>query len=115
MLAENAPITLADTNPATALNVIGGPNNPATIAKIRDNLFVITGRTKLDVINLQEKLDQQLQHRDHDQQADQAPGEPGGRAAPEVARALPEPAERVAGRDEQQAGVKHRRRPARGA
>lgn len=44
---------LADTNPLTALNVFGGPNNPATIAKIRDNLFVITGRTKLDVINLQ--------------------------------------------------------------
>lgn len=42
---------LADTNPATALNVFGGPNNPATIAKIRDNLFVITGRTKLDVVN----------------------------------------------------------------
>lgn len=44
---------LADTNPATALNVFGGPNNPATIAKIRDNLFVITGRTRLDVANLQ--------------------------------------------------------------
>lgn len=44
---------LADTNPATALNVFGGPNNPATLAKIRDNLFVITGRTKLDVANVQ--------------------------------------------------------------
>ncbi|QIK79866.1 TonB-dependent receptor [Sphingomonas piscis] len=42
---------LADTNPATALNVFGGPNNPATLAKITDNYFVITGRTKLDVIN----------------------------------------------------------------
>lgn len=44
---------LADTNPATALNVFGGPNNPATIAKIRDNLFVITGKTRLDVANVQ--------------------------------------------------------------
>lgn len=44
---------LADTNPATALNVFGGPNNPATLARITDNLFVITGRTKLDVFNLQ--------------------------------------------------------------
>ena len=42
---------LADTNPATALNVFGGPNNPATIAKIRDNLFKITGSTRLDVVN----------------------------------------------------------------
>lgn len=44
---------LNDTNPATALNVFGGPNNPATLARITDNLFVITGRTKLDVFNLQ--------------------------------------------------------------
>ncbi|MDE2403562.1 MAG: TonB-dependent receptor [Sphingomonadales bacterium] len=44
---------LADTNPATALNVFGGANNPATIARIRDNLFVITGRTRLDVANVQ--------------------------------------------------------------
>lgn len=44
---------LADTNPATALNLFGGPNNPATIAKIRDNLFVITGKTRLDVVNAQ--------------------------------------------------------------
>lgn len=44
---------LADTNPLTALNVFGGPNNPATIAKIRDRLFVITGRTRLDVANVQ--------------------------------------------------------------
>ncbi|MBU6267879.1 MAG: TonB-dependent receptor [Sphingomonadales bacterium] len=44
---------LADTNAATALNVFGGPNNPATIAKIRDNLFVITGKTRLDVANVQ--------------------------------------------------------------
>ncbi len=44
---------LADTNPATALNVFGGPNNPATLAKIRDNLFVITGRTRLEVANVQ--------------------------------------------------------------
>jgi iron complex outermembrane receptor protein len=42
---------LADTNPLTALNVFGGANNPATLAKISDNLFVITGKTKLDVIN----------------------------------------------------------------
>ncbi|RVU05877.1 TonB-dependent receptor [Novosphingobium umbonatum] len=44
---------LADTNPATALNVFGGANNPATIAKIRDNLFIIIGRTRLDVLNVQ--------------------------------------------------------------
>ncbi|MDV3457109.1 TonB-dependent receptor [Sphingomonas sp. HF-S4] len=44
---------LADTNPATALNVFGGRNNPATLARITDNLFIITGRTKLDVFNLQ--------------------------------------------------------------
>jgi iron complex outermembrane receptor protein len=42
---------LADTNPATALNVFGGPNNPATIASITDNLFVIIGRTRLEVFN----------------------------------------------------------------
>ena len=44
---------LNDTNPATALNVFGGPNNPATIARVIDSLFVITGRTRLDVANLQ--------------------------------------------------------------
>jgi len=44
---------LADTNPATALNVFGGPNNPATLAKINDNYFVISGATRLDVANLQ--------------------------------------------------------------
>ena len=44
---------LNDTNPATALNVFGGPNNPATIATVTDNLFVITGRTRLDVVNAQ--------------------------------------------------------------
>ena len=42
---------LADTNPATALNVFGGPNNPATLARITDNYFVITGRTRLEVLN----------------------------------------------------------------
>lgn len=44
---------LADPNPATALNVFGGPNNPATLANITDNLFIITGRTRLDVFNAQ--------------------------------------------------------------
>jgi len=44
---------LNDTNPATAFNVFGGPNNPATIAAITDNQFVIVGRTKLDVLNAQ--------------------------------------------------------------
>ncbi len=44
---------LNDTNATTALNVFGGPNNPATIATITDNLFVITGRTRLDVFNAQ--------------------------------------------------------------
>lgn len=42
---------LNSTNPATALNVFGGPNNPATIADVTDNLFVITGRTRLSVLN----------------------------------------------------------------
>lgn len=46
-------VALADTNPATAFNVFGGANNPATIAKITDNLFVITGRTRLEVFNAQ--------------------------------------------------------------
>lgn len=45
--------TLADTNPATALNVFGGANNPATLARITDNFFVIEGKTKLEVINAQ--------------------------------------------------------------
>ncbi|MFD1787880.1 TonB-dependent receptor [Sphingomonas floccifaciens] len=44
---------LRDTNPATALNVFGGTNNPATYARLIDNLFVITGRTRLDVFNAQ--------------------------------------------------------------
>jgi iron complex outermembrane receptor protein len=44
---------LADPNPATALNVFGGPNNPATLARLIDNYFVIAGATKLDVVNLQ--------------------------------------------------------------
>ena len=44
---------LADTNPATALNVFGGPNNLATLARIHDNYFQIIGRNKLDVANLQ--------------------------------------------------------------
>jgi iron complex outermembrane receptor protein len=44
---------LADTNPATALNLFGGPNNPATLAKITDNLFFITGRTRLEAFNAQ--------------------------------------------------------------
>ncbi len=44
---------LADTNPTTALNVFGGPNNPATLARITDNYFVIEGRTRLEVINAQ--------------------------------------------------------------
>ena len=44
---------LADTNPTTALNVFGGPNNPATLARITDNYFVIEGKTRLEVINAQ--------------------------------------------------------------
>jgi iron complex outermembrane recepter protein len=50
-LAAALNAALADPNPATALNVFGGPNNPATLARILDNLFVISGRTKLDVVN----------------------------------------------------------------
>lgn len=45
--------TLADTNPATALNVFGGANNPATLARITDNYFVIEGKTRLEVVNAQ--------------------------------------------------------------
>jgi iron complex outermembrane receptor protein len=44
---------LADPNPATALNVFGGPNNRATLDRLVDNYFVIAGATKLDVANLQ--------------------------------------------------------------
>ncbi|MEN3747454.1 TonB-dependent receptor [Sphingomonas sp. HF-S3] len=44
---------LNDPNPATALNLFGGVNNPATLARITDNLFIITGRTRLDVVNAQ--------------------------------------------------------------
>lgn len=44
---------LADTDAATALNVFGGPNNPATLAGLVDNYFIIMGATKLDVVNLQ--------------------------------------------------------------
>ena len=44
---------LADTSAATAFNVFGGANNPATLARINDNFFVITGATRLDVANLQ--------------------------------------------------------------
>lgn len=44
---------LRDTNPATALNVFGGANNPTTIATLIDNFFVITGRTRLEVVNAQ--------------------------------------------------------------
>ncbi|WP_262503868.1 TonB-dependent receptor plug domain-containing protein [Sphingosinithalassobacter sp. CS137] len=43
---------LADTNPATALNVFGGPNNPATLEAITDRAFYITGRTRLEVANV---------------------------------------------------------------
>ena len=60
-------------------------------------------------------LDEQLQHRDHDQRGDQAPGEPGRRTVPEVSRALPESAERVTGPEVQQAGINHGRRAAGGA
>ncbi|MFC3101446.1 TonB-dependent receptor domain-containing protein [Altererythrobacter lauratis] len=42
---------LADTNPATALNVFGGPVNLTTLNNITDNLFVIIGKTRLEVIN----------------------------------------------------------------
>jgi iron complex outermembrane receptor protein len=36
---------LADTNPATALNVFGGANNPSTLAKISNGLFIAPGQT----------------------------------------------------------------------
>ena len=44
---------LADTNPATALNLFGGANNPATLAKIHDNLFIVRGTNVLEVANIQ--------------------------------------------------------------
>jgi iron complex outermembrane receptor protein len=50
-LAAALNAALADSNPATALNVFGGPNNPATLARVLDNVFVISGRTRLDVVN----------------------------------------------------------------
>ena len=54
-------------------------------------------------------LDQELQHRDHDQECDEAPGEPGRGAVPEAARALPEPAQQVMSAESLQAGIKHGR------
>lgn len=51
--AARLQAALNDTNPATAFNVFGGANNPATIATITDNQFVIVGRTRLDVVNAQ--------------------------------------------------------------
>ena len=56
-------------------------------------------------------LDQELQHRDHDQERDEAPGEPGRGAVPEAARALPEPTEHVMAPEGLQAGIKHGRCP----
>lgn len=52
---NNAAVTAAllDTNPETALNLFGGPNNAETLRRITDNLFVIEGRTRLDVFNAQ--------------------------------------------------------------
>ena len=47
---NNAAIAtaLADSNPATALNVFGGANNPATLAKIANNVAYSPGTTTLD-------------------------------------------------------------------
>ncbi|WP_395399588.1 TonB-dependent receptor domain-containing protein [Pseudoduganella sp. UC29_106] len=44
---NNAAIStaLADTNPSTALNVFGGANNPATLAKISNNIGLSPGET----------------------------------------------------------------------
>jgi iron complex outermembrane receptor protein len=44
---NNAAVTaaLADTNPATALNVFGGTNNPATLAAISNNIALSPGET----------------------------------------------------------------------
>lgn len=40
---------LADTNPATALNVFGsGANNPATLARISNSIAISPGRTRFD-------------------------------------------------------------------
>ncbi|MDO8799737.1 TonB-dependent siderophore receptor [Phenylobacterium sp.] len=44
---------LADTNPATALNLFGGANHPATIAKISSGQFIIQARTGLKTYNVQ--------------------------------------------------------------
>jgi iron complex outermembrane receptor protein len=37
---------LADTNPATALNVFGGTNNPTTLANISNNISISPGETQ---------------------------------------------------------------------
>jgi len=54
---NSAAITaaLADTNPATALNVFGGANNPATLAAISNNLTISPGET--DFKNFSAKAD----------------------------------------------------------
>ena len=51
--AAGGVAALADTNPATALNVFGGANNPATIAKVSSGQFIIQARTGLKTYNVQ--------------------------------------------------------------
>jgi iron complex outermembrane receptor protein len=54
---NNAAVTAAlrDTNPATALNVFGGPNNPATLAAIASDVSISPGHTEFQ--NAQVKAD----------------------------------------------------------
>ncbi|WP_020653001.1 TonB-dependent receptor plug domain-containing protein [Massilia niastensis] len=54
---DNAAVNAAlrDTNPATALNVFGGPNNPATLARIASDVSISPGHTQFQ--NAQVKAD----------------------------------------------------------
>lgn len=54
---DNAAVNAAlrDTNPATALNVFGGPNNPATLAAIASDVSISPGHTQFR--NVQVKAD----------------------------------------------------------
>ncbi|CAN5616726.1 TonB-dependent receptor [soil metagenome] len=50
--AAGGVAALADTNPATALNLFGGTNTPATIARVSSGQFIIQARTGLKTYNL---------------------------------------------------------------
>ncbi|CAN5221990.1 TonB-dependent receptor [soil metagenome] len=48
--ATAGTLALASSNPATALNVFGGPTNPDVIALLKTGSFVIQGRTGLESV-----------------------------------------------------------------